>query len=162
MSNVRKPHYSIGSGCVWFTVGSWTGRFRFRRGATTWPTHKWFHWGLLRLSCPHSDADSVCKRAGNHYRTYLKIVVSTDVSLRDKTQGHDAFVILLRCLRVDEFSLPVAGNWVCLSRPNHHRATASHQIGTKRQRWTARYRLPDPTQVSARADWILFPTVVVN
>lgn len=31
MSNVRKPHYSIGRGCVSFMLGSWEGQFVSRR-----------------------------------------------------------------------------------------------------------------------------------
>lgn len=82
-----------------------------------------------------------------------KSSVSADISVRDKSKAHDGFVVPLRTVHVDEFSLSFAGNRVCLSLPRYHCAAAAHQIGTERQHWTARYRVPYPTQVSTCADW---------
>lgn len=71
-----------------------------------------------------------------------------DISVRDKSKGDYGFIVPVCAVHLDKFSLSFAWNGVCLSLSRHHSAAAAHQIGRERQHWTARYRLPYPTQVS--------------
>lgn len=79
---------------------------------------------------------------------------SAENFIRDSSKGDDGFIVSLRAMHVDKFSLSFAGNWVCLSLSRHQCAAAAHQIGTEREHcWTAGYQVQYPTQVSPFAHW---------
>lgn len=78
-------------------------------------------------------------------RRYLRTFLS---GINQKKGDDGCFIVTVRVVYVDKFSVSIAGNRVCLSLSRHHCPAAAHQVGTERQHWTARYRVPYSTQVS--------------
>lgn len=159
MSNVRKPHYSIGRGCVSFIAGSWEGQF-------VSPREDQFSNGfnVLFLGFLSPLHFRYCRSVKEGFITSgftWKSSVSADISVRDKSTGDDGFIVPVRAVHVDEFSLSFGWNRVCLSLSRNHSAAAAHQVGTERQHWTSRYRVPVPTQVSAQCWHLKFPLQVL-
>ena len=158
MSNVRKPHYSIGRGWVSFIVGSWEGQFvspredQFTNG-----------FNVLFLGVLSPLHFRFCRSAKEGFITSgftWKSSLSADISVRDKSKGDDGFIVLVRAVHVDEFSVSFGWNRVCLSLSRNHSAAAAHQVGAERQHWTSRtrvpHRVPVPTQVSTCAHCLNF------